>query len=252
MAAPEQPADSDRPTAVVTGAASGIGRALAQLLAEDGYDLCLADIDADGLERVASAVGAETADATDVADAAQMDALAARSGPIDLLCLNAGVLSPSMGPPWEVSPSEWDRVMGVNLGGVVNGLRSFVPGMLARPEPSRILITASLAGALTWPAGGAYAASKHAALAVAEQAALGLADSHVSVTVMCPALVRTAMSEEGDDPVEVAQRGLRAATDGQFAVIDDEWADALHTRARTLSGGGRPELPLPVVEPGPG
>ena len=84
-------------------------------------------------------------------------------GPVDLLCLNAGVLSTSMGAPWEASPAEWDRVLGVNLHGVVNGLRAFVPLLLERDQPSHILITASLAGALTWSGGGPYAASKHAA-----------------------------------------------------------------------------------------
>lgn len=232
-------------SAVVTGAASGIGRALATLLADRGVGLGLADIDGPALESVAAATGATTASTVDVADVTAVQAFADRVGPADLICLNAGILSSSMGPPWESPPSEWEQVIGVNVHGVVNGLRSFVPLLLERDEPSHILITASLAGALTWPGGGAYAASKHAALAVAEQAALHLADTPVSVTVLCPALVRTAMSDVGDDPREVASLALESVEAGRFAVIPPAWDDALRARAETLATGQAPTIPTP-------
>lgn len=232
-------------SAVVTGAASGIGRALAALLAGRGVDLALADIDGPALESVAAETGAGTASTVDVADAAAVQAFADRVGVADLICLNAGILSSSMGPPWEAPASEWERVIGVNVHGVVNGLRSFVPLLLEREAPSHILITASLAGALTWPGGGAYAASKHAALAVAEQAALHLADTPVSVTVLCPALVRTAMSDVGDDPDEVAALALESVATGRFAVIPPAWDDALRIRADTLATGSAPMIPAP-------
>jgi NAD(P)-dependent dehydrogenase (short-subunit alcohol dehydrogenase family) len=109
-------------------------------------------------------------------------------------------------PVWQTTPEDWQRAVAVNLGGVVNGLRAFVPRLLAAGRSRRILITASPAGLATWP-GGAYAASKHAAVAVAEQAALALADTDVSVSVLCPALVRTGMSEVGQDPAVVASIG---------------------------------------------
>ena len=233
-------------TAVVTGAASGIGRALAELLAEGGVDLSLADIDGPALESVAAETGATAASIVDVADATAVLEFAERVGPADLICLNAGILSSSMGPPWEAPPSEWERVVGVNLHGIVNGLRSFVPMLLERDETSHILITASLAGALTWPGGGAYAASKHAALAVAEQAALHLADTPVSVTVLCPALVKTAMSEVGDDPREVATLALESVEAGRFAVIPPAWDEALRARAETLATGHAPTIPSPA------
>ncbi len=166
-------------------------------------------------------------------------------GPVDLLCLNAGVLSTSMGPPWEATPAEWDRVLGVNLHGVINGLRAFIPLLLKRGEPSQILITASLAGVVTWPGGGPYAASKHAVLAVAEQAAMHLADSGISVTVLCPALVRSGMSDIGDDPDEVAALALDAVADGQFAVVRPGWISALQVRTDILTTGQQPTTPAP-------
>jgi len=236
---------SDSKTALVTGAASGIGRALATRLGSQGYRLVLADIDEQGLAGVAAELSAYLAIPTDVADADAMQRLASETGPVDLLCLNAGVTGANMGPPWESPPDEWQQVLGVNLVGVVNGLRAFVPGMVEREVPSSILITASLAGTLTWPGGGPYIASKHAVLAVAEQAALELSEADISVTVLCPALVRTAMSAEGEDPAVVAQRALAAVADGRFAVVDDEWSSAIRARAEMLASGDQPRLPSP-------
>lgn len=232
-------------TAVVTGAASGIGRALATSLAKQGYRLVLADIDADRLGTVADELPASVAIVTDVGDPGSVEHLAAGAGQVDLVCLNAGVLAATDGAPWESGPEEWRHVLDVNLGGVVNGLRAFVPRLLARPEPSSLLITASLAGVATWPGGGPYAASKHATVAVAEQAALALADTHVSVTLLCPALVRTAMSDHGEDPMLVAERALEAVGSGRFAVMDLEWSSAVQERAARFLTGDQPTLPLP-------
>jgi NAD(P)-dependent dehydrogenase (short-subunit alcohol dehydrogenase family) len=230
-------------TAAVTGAASGIGRALATQLGNRGYSLRLADVDPAGLEAVSSELAAEFSLVTDVADASDVQAFADEIGAVDVLCLNAGVVGRSMGAPWEADPEEWDRVLGVNLHGVVNGLRSFVPLQLARGTPCQVLITASLAGAATWPGGGPYGVSKHAVLAVAEQAALELAATPVSVTVLCPGLVRTAMSDQGDDPLEVAAQGLRAMEEGRFAVLPQAWSSAVRNRAEILVSGRQPELP---------
>ena len=173
-----------------------------------------------------------------------MEAFADAAGAVDLVCLNAGVVSSEMGPPWAASPEEWDRVLGVNLLGVVNGLRVFVPGLLERDEPSNILVTASLAGAATWPGGGPYSASKHAVVAVAEQAALHLAGSGVGVTVLCPALVRSGMSEHGEDPLDVADRALDAVRSGAFAVVPDEWHSAVVERSFMLTSGRQPSPPI--------
>ncbi len=233
-------------SALVTGAASGIGLALSTLLSEGGHRLQLFDIDADALARAASELDAESSVVGDVADPSAIQDLADSVGAVDLLCLNAGVTSSFSGAPWNASPQEWDRVLGVNLLGVVNGLRSFVPLMLERKDPSQILITASLAGAATWPGGGPYAASKHAVLAVAEQASLELADTHVAVTVLCPALVRTGMSDQGDDPHDIAVLALAAVAEGRFAVLPSEWASAIEKRAETLVSGCAPDAPRPT------
>ncbi len=236
---------TDTKTALVTGAASGIGRELARELGVRGYELALTDIDAEGLDVVSSELSAKLALQADVADAEAMQELADQGGPVDLLCLNAGITGSNMGPPWESSADEWQQVLGVNLVGVVNGLRAFVPGMVERGVRSNILITASMAGTLTWPGGGPYIASKHAVLAVAEQAALELSDSGISVTALCPALVRTAMSAEGEDPAVTAARGLKAVAAGRFAVVDDEWSSAIRARAEMLVSGDQPQIPNP-------
>lgn len=179
-------------TAVVTGAASGIGRALAEALHATGARLVLADVDADALSVTATRLGAIGV-LTDVSDPAAMSALAAQAPQARLICLNAGVVGSSLGAPWEVPPDEWDRVFAVNVGGVVNGLRAFVPGLLASGEPAHVLITASLAGLAVFPGGGAYGPSKHAVTAIAQHAAMALTGTPVRVSMICPALVSTGM-----------------------------------------------------------
>jgi NAD(P)-dependent dehydrogenase (short-subunit alcohol dehydrogenase family) len=231
-------------TAVVTGAAGGIGRALAARLSSAGSRLVLADVDAVTLAETAEELGAGAVP-TDVSDPRAVEALAAAAPDADLVCLNAGIVGTAMGPPWEVSPEEWDAVFAVNVGGVVNGLRVFVPRLLALERPAHILITASLAGLTTFPGGGAYGASKHAVVAVAEQVALALADTEVGVTVLCPALVRTAMSPAGADPADVADEALAAVQTGRFVVVPGEWRAAVVQRAQLLMAGRPPALPAP-------
>lgn len=231
-------------TAVVTGAASGIGLALATHLADAGHLVHLADLSP--TEEVAAQLHG-VPHKVDVADAEDMARLADQVGGARIVCLNAGIVGPTTGAPWEAPPGEWERVAGVNLGGVVNGLRAFVPRLLETGDPARIIITASLAGVLTFPGGGAYAASKHAVLAVAEQAAQALSDTDVTVTVVCPALVRSAMSKVGADPAEVAAEALTAADAGRFLVMPGEWGPALRAHTESLLGGEPPQIPSPEV-----
>jgi NADP-dependent 3-hydroxy acid dehydrogenase YdfG len=232
-------------SAVVTGAASGIGRALATRLDATGTHLVLADVHTAALAEVAIDLHA-TAIPTDVADPAAMQQLAAASPDADLICLNAGIVGNALGAPWEADLSEWEALLAVNLGGVVNGLRAFVPRLLASGRPSHILITASLAGLATFPGGGAYPAIKHAVVAVAEQAALALADTPVGVTMLCPALVRSAMSPTGVDPADVADEALHAVHDGTFAVVPAAWRAAVLQRAENLVHGRPPTPPTPT------
>ena len=231
-------------TAVVTGAASGIGRALATRLAAAGTRLVVADVNAAALADLATELGA-TGVPTDVADRHSTDELAAAAPEAQLVCLNAGIVGSALGAPWEVDPHDWDTVFAVNVGGVVNGLRAFVPRLLASGRRGHVLITASLAGLATFPGGGAYGASKHAVLAVAEQAALALAGTHVGVTVLCPALVRTALSTVGADPVDVADEALAAVEQDRFVVMPQEWRRSVLERAEHLTSGRTPAPPAP-------
>ena len=195
-------------TAVVTGAASGIGLALASNLAQRCARLFLADKDEAAVRAAADRLGGTAV----VADVSSLDdnlALAELAGPARLVCLNAGLPGKHGGPVWETPPEQWRDVMATNLGGVLNGLRAFVPAMLADGQPHTILVTASLAGLATWPGGGAYAASKHAVVAVAEQVSMELADTNVSITMLCPALVKTGMSRHRGGPRRRSRRGLR-------------------------------------------
>jgi NADP-dependent 3-hydroxy acid dehydrogenase YdfG len=236
------------PSAVVTGAASGIGRAMAHILAAGGTRLVLADREPDALDRVVAELAAVSEVRPVVMEVASPDdneRLAATAGAPHLVCLNAGVTSAQAEPVWATPPHEWRRVLDVNLGGVVNGLRAFVPPMLEAGGARHLLITASLAGLATWPGGGAYAASKHAVVAVAEQAALSLAGTGVSVTVLCPALVRTGMSEIGEEPAAVAAAALEAVHGDRFLVVPAEWAGAVRARGDRLAAGLPPNLPHP-------
>jgi NAD(P)-dependent dehydrogenase (short-subunit alcohol dehydrogenase family) len=232
----------DTGTAVVTGAASGIGQALATRLARQGGRLVLADLDADNLRAVADRLGARAVH-TDVSDPSAVGRLAEQAADARLVCLNAGIVGTHPGPVWETPPAEWANVLAVNLGGVVNGLRAFVPRLLAANAPAHILITASLAGLLTWPGGGAYAASKHAVVTVAEQVALSLTDTPIGITVLCPALVRSGMSDVGEDPLDVADQALLAITEGRFLVMPQPWSNAVGQRGQRLASGRLPTLP---------
>lgn len=233
-------------TAVVTGAGSGIGRALARGLAGRGANLVLADTNAITLRDVAQSLGA-TGVPTDVAVPEAVEALAQAAGEARLVCLNAGSVGAELGSPWEVTAADWDRVFAVNVGGVVNGLRAFVPRLLAANRPAHILITGSLAGAATFPGGGAYGPSKHAVVGVAEHAAMALADTPIGVSMICPALVSTGMSSEGIDPSDVAAEALATIEDGTFAVIPQQWQQAVVTSATRLASGQRPEAPAPTL-----
>lgn len=139
------------PTAVVTGAASGIGRALSRQLAHEGHTVHLADI---ARSHDAAAEIGGISHLLDVTDPDAVQRFADTVGHVDLICINAGIVGTSLGAPWEAPPDEWARLVEVNLLGVVNALRAFVPPLLDSGMPANILITASLAGLLTFPGGG--------------------------------------------------------------------------------------------------
>lgn len=202
----------------------------------------LADTNGTTVREVAQTLGAQAVP-TDVAAPEAVEQLARVASHARLVCLNAGIVGTCLGTPWEVTADDWNRVFAVNVGGVVNGLRAFVPRLLGANQPSHILITGSLAGAATFPGGGAYGPSKHAVVAVAEHTAMALADTPIGVSMICPALVSTGMSSDGVDPSEVAAQALAAIEDGTFAVIPPEWQHTVVTAATRLAAGHPPTPP---------
>lgn len=183
--------------AVVTGAANGIGAATAAALVERGLRVVVADIDSEVLTKTATELGDRAiAVPTDVADIEQVRALADRAlaecGRIDLVFNNAGV--GTGGPSWEVTPTDWNRVWAVNVGGVVNGIHVFTPHLIAAGR-GHIVNTASLAGLAVGMFGAPYAASKAAIISISEslRGELDLIAPNVGVTVVCPGPVDTQM-----------------------------------------------------------
>jgi NAD(P)-dependent dehydrogenase (short-subunit alcohol dehydrogenase family) len=183
--------------AVVTGAASGIGAALAERMAQAGLDVVLADVEEDALQaqrrKIEGAGVKALAVPTDVRDEASVQALASaamdRFGAVHVVCNNAGVSSTS--DPWFGPVSAWEWVLGVNLWGIIHGIRAFLPLLVAQGE-GHIVNTASMAG-LVPGFSPSYDASKHAVVAISEDLynAMQLAGLGVGVSVLCPGWVRT-------------------------------------------------------------
>ena len=182
--------------AVITGGASGIGRGLAHAFAKRGMKIVLADIDEEALKKVAQELGEIGAEVMtlviDVSDHEQVAHLAdvsyERFGCVNILCNNAGV--GSGGPMRLMTLENWNWVLGVNLFGVIYGIKYFLDRMLKSKEPCHIVNTSSLAGLLTGDA-QPYAASKFAVVAISETLALECFNTNVGVSVVCPGLVNT-------------------------------------------------------------
>jgi NAD(P)-dependent dehydrogenase (short-subunit alcohol dehydrogenase family) len=188
--------------AAVTGAASGLGRSMALAFAAEGMDVALADVDEVSLSAVQEEVLAKNVRAitlkVDVSQADQVegfrDQTLTRLGGVHVVCNNAGV-SP-LGPVWENSVADWEWILGVNLWGVIHGVRAFTPHLLAQDE-GHIVNTASVAGLISPPGSGAYNVTKHAVVALSEtlQHDLRERSSRVGVSVLCPAYVPTRITE---------------------------------------------------------
>ena len=186
--------------AVVTGAASGIGRALALKFVAEGMHVIAADIARDELETLsASSQHIQTA-ALDVADSSACQSLAERifthHGAVHLLINNAGVIG-RFAPFWDLDPDDWNWMLSVNVLGVANMLRAFVPGMREQGEAAHIVNTASEAAFAARAFVGVYHASKHAVLAISETLAqeLEFDQSPIRVSVLCPGGVNTRVLE---------------------------------------------------------
>lgn len=232
-------------TAVITGAGSGIGAALARRAAAEGMNVVLADIRFEDAATVAAELGDGRALAvrTDVSDAASVASLADqawdRFGSVDLLCNNAGIVPGGRHRKvWEYSLGDWQWSLGVNLYGVVHGMRAFVPRMIAAGRPGHILNTASVAGVVSGSGSACYGASKHAVVRATEALYAGLKEvgAPIGVTMLCPGLVATAIYDaerhrpdafaDGDGPLQESA-DLEAMRDELYrnATTPEETAD---------------------------
>ncbi|MCS5636085.1 MAG: SDR family NAD(P)-dependent oxidoreductase [Myxococcota bacterium] len=275
--------------AVVTGAASGIGRALCQRLGALDMKVVMADIEGGALEEVAGALEAAGNTVlpvqTDISQADSVSALAERTveafGTAHVLCNNAGVFA--AGLSWEAPQSDYDWVFGVNVWGVVHGLRSFVPLMLSHGEEAHIINTASMAAVTTAPFTAPYFMSKAAVFSLSESlyAEMQARASAIGVSVLCPELVDTAIARsernrpehlkrkagEGEsserdlvetaiaastptglDPLALADRAIEAMRENRFYVLAAEgnpWRLACDVRLEDIHLARNPSHAMP-------
>lgn len=265
-------------TAVITGGASGIGHGVASRLAEEGMNLVIADIEHSALE---SAVAGFEADGvsvlgvpTDVADNDSVKALAAaandRFGDVHILFNNAGVAGG--GPILEPDDiGVWDWVLGVDLLGVIYGIKAFGPQMVAHGEPCAIVNTASMAGLLPTPSLGAYTVAKYGVVAMSEVLSLETRETtNLRVSVLCPGSVQTRIADSdrnipehlvsldepteehafrreavrdfiasGMPPSEVAQKVFEAIVDERFYILPHpQYGEQILARARQIAALG--------------
>lgn len=215
-------------TAVVTGGASGIGRALCRAFAGRGARVVVADLNGDGAAAVAAELGTGARAVTcDVSREQDVRDLVAQAGDIDVFCSNAGIIVAG-GP--EVPDDAWHRIWAINVHSHVYMARAVLPGMLERGE-GHLVITASAAGLLTQLGSAPYAVTKHAAVGFAEWLSITYGDRGISVSCLCPQAVATNMFAGGSGgaeqaavdgvlaPEAVADCVLDALADGRFLVL---------------------------------
>jgi NAD(P)-dependent dehydrogenase (short-subunit alcohol dehydrogenase family) len=233
-------------TAVVTGAASGMGRAFAERFGALGMNVVLADVEEPRLAEVAGNMRESGANVlpvvTDVADGTSIDALAAKAfdtfGAVHVLCNNAGV--GGGGPIHELTTNDWQWVLGVNLWGVIHGIRAFLPTMLSSGEEGHIVNTASMAGMIAGPMMGPYNATKFAVVAISETLHAELqmtGGGKVGVSVLCPGFVNTDITTSG--------RNRPASLPGREVIPAPEAASAFKT---LLESGKQPAEVALMVE----
>jgi NAD(P)-dependent dehydrogenase (short-subunit alcohol dehydrogenase family) len=272
--------DLEGRVAVVTGGASGIGLALARRFADERMRVVLGDVEQPALEKAVADLQEGGGDVigvpTDVTDAEQVEALARAAerqfGAIHIACNNAGVAAGGLS--WEAPLETWQWVIGVNLWGVIHGIRAFVPRIIEQ-SAGHVVNTASVAGLVAAPFMGPYNASKHAVVAISETLhhELALMAPHVKVSVLCPGWVNTRIGESdrnrpadlaveqgeqesvmrsaltgflanGLDPAAVADRVHDAVLSDRFWVLthdnEDSWMAAVRGRGRSVEEGTNP------------
>jgi short-subunit dehydrogenase len=266
------------PVAVITGAASGIGRGLAEQAAARGMRLVLADRDAAGLKALCDELQGRGVQAiacvTDVGDARQVERLRDQAvdqfGGVDLLFNNAGVMQ--TGFSWDITEAQWQRMLNVNLNGVINGIRSFVPLLLRQGRPAHVINTASLAGLVSSPLMAPYNVTKQAVVALSETLhyELAMIGAPVSVSVLCPGpvaseimasnqVVDTAGSDfsqlldstirQGMTPAQLATQVFAAIEEKRFWILPHKgFKPALERRVQSILGETNPQFQMTDVE----
>ena len=277
-------------TAVITGGASGIGLAMGECFAAQGMNIVLADIEEDKLKAATAGLEAKGAKCigqlTDVADPGQVQALAetARStyGGVHIACNNAGVFTGGL--LWEESLADYQWLVDVNVTGVMNGIRTFVPMMIEQDCPCHIVNTASMAALTAMPYSGIYHLTKHAVLAVSESLyhELSFHAPNIGLSVLCPeaintgiaqaernrpaqysgeadvvehdarALVMGALAEStagGISPMVMAERVLEGIKSGTFYLLsNEEWRNAANVRLEDIREGRNPTFAPPLSQ----
>ncbi|WP_404711457.1 SDR family NAD(P)-dependent oxidoreductase [Sphingomonas sp. MMS24-J13] len=224
---------------LVTGAASGIGRAAARLFAEEGAQLVLADRNLTGAEDAAHAIGGEAiAVAADISDFASCEAMVAAAtrafGGLDIAFNNAGIPSGIGGEFEDFAIEDWQRILSTNLSGVFYSIRAEVPALKARGGGS-IVVTASIASLIAAPGMAAYVASKHGVGGLVKAAAIDLIKHNIRVNAICPGMVDTAMLAAATAIPEVLA-GMKAATPiGRIATPEEAARAALFLASEEAS-----------------
>jgi len=270
--------------AVITGAASGIGRAMAERCAKEGMKVVLADINEAELRKAETEFRAQGGTVlgvmTDVSKRNEVELLAQKTleafGAVHLLANNAGVSAG--GALWEATWSDWEWVIGINLWGVIHGVKIFTPIMLGQNTDCHIVNTASVAGLMVGGATGIYAVAKHAVVGLSESLHLALEERNapVKVSVLCPGYVKTNIMEcernrpvesqdepveisaekqalldylnaavdAGSSPLQVADQVFEAMKEEKFYILTHpEWLPAIKQRMDNLLRAENPQSP---------
>ena len=226
----------DGKVAVVTGAASGIGRAMCERFAGLGMRIVMADVEGAILRESAEQIEATGAEVltmrVDVSQADELSRLAEgtieRFGKVHVVCNNAGVFAGGL--TWEAIGTDWEWVLGVNLYGVLHGIRAFVPIMLEQNEPGHIVNTCSMAGLINTPFSGAYNVSKHAALSLTETLyhELRMKQTPVGCSALCPELIRTGIANsDRNRPVHLNRP--EGASTPEMEIVDEAIRTSIET-----------------------
>ena len=260
-------------TAVITGAASGIGKAMAERFAQEKMQVVLADIEEEALEKTVEnlrqyqyrVIGVKTDVLVEESINELFSKATAEYGNIHILCNNAGIGANSGNKAiWEIDRQDWDWVMGVNYQGVLQGIQTFLPHMLEHGEEGHVVTTVSMAGLL--PGAGTYGVSKHAVMALTEALSRDLItrEAKINASVLCPGFVDTnidksernrpshmgeakeltnevgveimsAMLRQGKKPEEIAEIVINAIKENIFYILSHPaWDDSLRSHFENI------------------